>query len=121
MRSRDPVGQASFYADPVERYLDQSNLSREALVDAKRAAIEARKGLWTMRMDNVVVEKQTDAEVTVRLVKHTMAQVLPYEISEQSVRSRLRLRWLDGGWKIVSEQDLSTSVARGAASRTADQ
>jgi hypothetical protein len=111
IRSRDPVNQASFYANPVQNYLGQSNVSKDRLIEAKQAAIQNRKGLWTVRIDNMVVEKQAGSEATIRLVKHIMSQVLPHEISERSVTSRLRLKQLDGRWKIVSEQDLPPTEA----------
>ncbi len=55
MRGRDPVLQASFYADPVERYIDQKNVSNAALLAEKRADMARRHGLWTFKLNDVVV------------------------------------------------------------------
>jgi hypothetical protein len=70
MRTRDAEAQASFYADPVERYQDRDNLGRAALEQEKEAAIAGRKGLWTVKLEGVVIEQRTPDEATVRLVKH---------------------------------------------------
>ncbi len=106
MRSSDAATQASFYAIPVSRYLLKWNVSREELVKEKQAAINARKGLWTVRLEKIVVEKETASDATVRLVKHSMVQVLPYKISERWVKTRLQLKRIDGRWKIISERDI---------------
>jgi hypothetical protein len=112
MRSRDPVAQASFYADPVNQYIDRRNVSRSALVQAKKADIGRRHGDWTFSANNVVVESRTPSEATVQLVKHYMVKTGPSQVSEIFVKTRLHLKSVDGQWKIASEEELrSPAVA----------
>jgi hypothetical protein len=112
MRSRDPVAQASFYADPVNQYIDRKNVSRAALVQAKRADIGRRHGDWTFSANNVVVESRTPSEATIQLVKHYMVKTGPSQVSEIFVKTRLHLKSVDGQWKIASEEEIhSPAVA----------
>ena len=112
MRARDPVAQASFYADPVSQYIDRRNVSHDALVQAKRADIGRRHGDWTFSANNVVVESKTPSEATVQLVKHYMVKTGPSQVSEIFVKTRLHLKVVDGQWKIASEEELhSPAVA----------
>ena len=106
MRSRDPVAQASFYADPVSQYIDRKNVSRAALVQVKKADIGRRHGDWTFSANNVVVESRTPSEATVQLVKHYMVRTGPSQVSEIFVKTQLHLKSVDGQWKIVSEEEL---------------
>jgi hypothetical protein len=106
MRSRDPVAQASFYADPVERYIDQKNVSNAVLVTEKRADIGRRHDLWTFKVNDVVVESRTPTEATVRLVKHYSTGAEPTQVSELFVKTRLQLKVINGQWKIVSEREI---------------
>ena len=107
MRTRDPALQASFYADPVDHYFGKQQISNEEIYADKKTAIENRKGLWTVKLEKIVVSPQSDTAVTVRLVKHYMDQTEPAQISEQFVQSRLQLNRIDGQWKITSEEDLN--------------
>ena len=111
MRSRDPVAQASFYADPVDRYLNRKNVSNAALVEKKRADIGRRQSLWTVRLSDVVVENRTPSEATVRLVKHYIVEGEPSQVSELFVKTRLQLKLIDGQWKIASEQEIRAAAA----------
>jgi hypothetical protein len=106
MRSRDAVAQASFYADPVNQYIDRRNVSNAAVVQAKRADIGRRQGSWTFSANDVVVENKTPSEATVRLVKHYMVEAAPSQVSEIAVNTRMQLKVVKGQWKISSEQEL---------------
>jgi hypothetical protein len=106
MSSRDAVAQASFYADPVNQYIDRRNVSNAALVQAKRADIGRRQGSWTFSANDVVVENKTPSEATVRLVKHYMVEAGPSQVSEIAVNTRMQLKVVNGQWKIASEQEL---------------
>jgi hypothetical protein len=112
MRTRDPMAQASYYADRVERYMTTRDVSREEVAAKKREGIAGRRGLWTVKMEDVVVERRTASEVDVRLVKHFMEAPVPGEMAETRVRSRLRLRRVDGAWEIVREEDLPDAGIR---------
>jgi len=106
MRSRDPVAQASFYADPVSQYINQKNVSNAVLANEKRADIGRRHGNWTFSANDVVVENRTPSEATVELVKHYMIESGPSQVSEIFVKTRMQLKVIDGQWKITSEQEL---------------
>jgi hypothetical protein len=110
MRSRDPVAQASFYADPVDRYIDQKNVSNAVLVGEKRADIERRLGLWTVKLNDVVVESKTPSEATVRLEKHFIVETEPSQVSELFVKTRLQLKLVNGQWKIASEREIRAAT-----------
>jgi hypothetical protein len=111
MRGRDPAAQASFYADPVERYIDQKNVSNAALLAEKRADIARRHGLWTFKLNDVVVESKTASEASVRLVKHYMVETEPSQVSELFVKTRLQLKLINGQWKIISEREIHEPAA----------
>jgi hypothetical protein len=106
MRTKDANAQASFYANTVDRYLEQRNVGREAVLRDREATIHMRKGLWTVKMDDVVIERQTGSEAEVRLVKHFIDEPEQSEILESFVPTRLTLKRIDGRWEITSEQDL---------------
>jgi hypothetical protein len=113
MGSRDPAAQVSFYADPVNQYINRRNVSHAALVQAKKADIGRRHGVWTFGVNDVVVESRTPTDATVGLVKHYKVETGPSQVSEISVRTRLRLKAVDGQWKITSEEELpGASAAR---------
>jgi hypothetical protein len=109
LRGRDPELQASFYADTVDHYLGDSSVSKDELTTEFRSAIQARDGLWTVKLENISVNPLASDHVTVRLTKHFMqmddSQDKPEQIADHYVKSRLELRKFDGEWKIVSEQD----------------
>jgi hypothetical protein len=111
MRTRDPVAQSSFYADPVDNYLGKPNVSRAEILGDKKASIQNRNGLWTVKLEKIALDPQSENAINVRLVKHYIAETEPAQISEQFVRSRLELKKIDGQWKITSEQDLTQPLS----------
>jgi ketosteroid isomerase-like protein len=111
MRTRDSNAQAAFYADTVDRYVGKNDVSRDAVRRDREATIRMRKGLWTMKMEKVVIERQTKSEAEVRLVKHFIRETAPSEIMESFVPTRLTLRRIDGSWRITSEEDLPGASA----------
>jgi len=66
MRMRDAVAQSAFYADPVDRYQNKAFVTRMVLRQEKQAAITDRKGLWTVKVEGMVIEKRVEGEVSVR-------------------------------------------------------
>jgi hypothetical protein len=106
MRTRDPAAQASFYADSLDQYQGKRHFSNAEIYRDKETAIENRKGLWTVKLEKIVVFPQDKDTATIRLVKHYMSQTEPAQISEQFVQSRLKLKRINGEWKIISEEDL---------------
>jgi ketosteroid isomerase-like protein len=113
MRSRDADLQASFYADPLARFQDDTNVSKEALATFFRSQIQARNDLWTMRLERVSIDPISSSHVIARVSKHFMeladsaSSSEGNQITDRYVRSRLELRRTDGEWKIVSEQDVT--------------
>ncbi|NYF90098.1 hypothetical protein RBB79_11015 [Tunturiibacter empetritectus] len=108
MQTRDATAQASFYADKLDRYLDQRNVGRAAVLRDREATNRMRKGLWTVKMEDIVIERQTESEAQVRLMKHFISEPEQSEILESFVPTRLTLKRIDGRWKITSEQDQPT-------------
>ncbi len=106
MQSRDPVAQASFYADPVSQYINQRNVSNAVLANEKRADIGRRHGVWTFGANDIVVENRTPTDATVQLVKHYMIETGPSQQSEIFVKTHMQLKVVDGQWKITSEEEL---------------
>jgi ketosteroid isomerase-like protein len=106
MRTKDANAQAAFYADTLDRYLNQRNVGREAVLRDREATNRMRKGLWTVKMEDIVIERQTGSEADVRLVKHFIDEQETSEILESFVPTKLTLKRLSGEWKITSEQDL---------------
>ncbi|WP_260737883.1 hypothetical protein [Tunturiibacter lichenicola] len=107
MRTRDAAAQAAFYADSVDEYVGKYDVSKDAVLKDREATIHMRKGLWTVKMEKVVIVRQTKSEAEVRLVKHFIDEPEPSEIVESFVPTRLKLKRADGrGWRITSEQDL---------------
>jgi hypothetical protein len=90
----------------MDRYLNQRNVSREAVLRDREATIRMRKGLWTVKMADIVIERQTESEADVSLVKHFMDEQETSEILESFVPTLLKLKRLNGEWRITSEQDL---------------
>jgi ketosteroid isomerase-like protein len=108
MRGQDANAQASFYADPVEHYALKSNVSNADVWLDKKNAIQNRSKVWTVQLEDVVVEPRPDESLRVRLTKHYTSQSDGGKVSEQSIHSQLKLRKIDGQWKITSEQNLAS-------------
>jgi hypothetical protein len=108
MQTRDANAQASFYADKLDRYLEQRNVGRAAVLRDREATNRMRKGLWTVKIEDIVIERQTDSEAEVRLMKHFIGEPEQSEILESFVPTRLTLKRINGQWKITSEQDQAT-------------
>jgi ketosteroid isomerase-like protein len=106
MRQQDASAQASFYADPVEHYALKSNVSNADVWLDKQNAIQSRPKVWTVQLEDVVVEPRPDESMRVRLTKHYISKSDAGKVSEQLVHSQLKLRKIDGQWKITSEQNL---------------
>ncbi|WP_158941957.1 hypothetical protein [Granulicella sp. S190] len=106
MRTRDANAQAAFYADTLDRYLNQRKVGKGAVLRDREATNRMRKGLWTVKMEDIVIERKTSTQAEVKLVKHFIDEPEQAEIQESFVPSRLTLKRIDGRWKITSEQDL---------------
>jgi ketosteroid isomerase-like protein len=106
MRGQDASAQASFYGDPVERYALKSNVNNADVWLDKQNAIQGRPKEWTVKLEDVVVEPRPGESMRVRLTKHYTSQSDGGRVSEQFIHSQLRLKKIDGQWKITSEQNL---------------
>jgi hypothetical protein len=106
MRTRNASAQAAFYADSVDRYLDQRNVTRGVVLRDRESTIHMRKGLWTVKMEKIAVIRQTGSEAEIRLVKHFIDESERSEIMESFVPARLILKKVGNTWRITSEEDL---------------
>ncbi len=106
MRTRNPQIQVSFYAAPVDRYFLRANVSREELFKEKQSDIQGREGLWTLKADYVIVLQETPNTAIVRFTKHIIVESTSESIQERYSRTQLRLRLINGNWKITAEQTL---------------
>jgi len=106
MRSKDPVAQASYYASTVDRYLDETAVSRDAVFKAKKDAIADRPELWSVKVEHPYVESQGGNTMTVRAVKRILARTESGSMSETRMKVRLKVVRADGTWQIVEEQEL---------------
>ncbi|MCU1322754.1 MAG: hypothetical protein JWM43_2403 [Acidobacteriaceae bacterium] len=105
LRSKDPVAQASYYADTVNQYLTNTEVTRDFVQEQKKAAIEAREDLWTMRVEHVYVESQNSAGARLRVVRRVMTKDAAGVTSEHAVKIRLKVVRVGDTWKIVEEQE----------------
>jgi hypothetical protein len=106
MGTPDATVQASFYADVLDRYFLRSEVSNAVVLKDKQAAINARKNPWTLRVENLIIEQQTETTARVSLIQHYIAQPGQSTASEQRIKTQLKLKRIDGKWKIVSERIL---------------
>ena len=107
MRTSDAKAQVSFYADPLSRYFLTPNVSRSELLREKQSDIESRGGLWTFKAENVQIQRQSESNAVVLLTKHiTVKPPSSSSIREQRIKTQLKLKIVDGNWKIISERTL---------------
>jgi hypothetical protein len=116
MRSRDAVAQLSFYSSTADRS-GRQGLSSEVMLKNLQSNIRMRRGLWVVKMEDVVVERHTNTEAEIHLVKHIIEEPSPHRISELFVPARLILERENGVWKIFSEQDSPSSALNPEQSR----
>ena len=102
--TRDVQAQLAFYATPLDRYFLTPNVSREQLLKNKQAEIDDRKGLWTFKAEDLVVERQTPKTAVVYLNKHIIVKLPSSTIQEERIKAQLKLKMVDGEWKITSER-----------------
>lgn len=98
--------QLSFYETPLNRYFLNAGVSKEQLLKDKQSEIDNRKGPLTFKAEKVVVEKQTPTNAVVTLIKHITVQLPSSTIEEQHIKTQLKLKLVDGGWKIISERTI---------------
>jgi ketosteroid isomerase-like protein len=107
MRTRDAQAQLAFYATPLDRYFLTPNVSKEQLLKDKQAEIDDRKGVWTFKAEDVVVKSQTATSAVVYLVKHIIVELPSSTMREQRLKAQLKLKMVDGEWKIISERTIA--------------
>jgi ketosteroid isomerase-like protein len=106
MSTPDVQAQIAFYAPTLDRYFLTPNVSREQLLKDKQAEIDGRKGVWTLKAENVVVQKQTPTNTVVYLDKHIVVKLPSSTIREERLKAQLKLKMVDGEWKIISERTI---------------
>lgn len=102
--TRDVQTQLGFYATPLDRYFLTPNVSREQLLKNKQAEIDDRKGAWTLRAEDIVVQRHTPTNAVVFLTKHITVKLSSSTIREERIKAQLKLKMVDGQWKITSER-----------------
>lgn len=102
---QDAGAQAAFYADPVEKYFLRKNVSRADVLTARQADIAERNEPWAMELDDVIVAQQTDTTARVLMVKHIVTEGSHGKVDKR-LPTQIRLKRIDGQWRIVSEQTL---------------
>lgn len=105
MEGKDAGSQAAYYADQVDKYFLRYNVSRAEVMVARANEIARRKGTWTMRLDDLVVAEQRDTMARVLFVKYIVSND-GSGIVEQRLPTQVKLKRIDGQWRIVSEQTL---------------
>ncbi|GGA74005.1 hypothetical protein GCM10011507_26710 [Edaphobacter acidisoli] len=105
MKGTDAGAQAAYYANPVDKYFLRYSVSRADVMAARQDAIAKRKGTWTMRLDDVVVAQQTDTTARILFIKY-IATDEGSGVVEQRLPTQIKLKRIDGQWRIVSEQTL---------------
>ena len=105
LKGMDAGAQAAYYADPVDKYFLRYNVSRADVMAARQDAISTRKSGWIQRLDDVVVAQQTDTTARILFVKY-IASGEGTAITEQRLPTQIKLKRIDGQWRIVSEQTL---------------
>jgi hypothetical protein len=109
MLTRNAVEESSFYADRVDLYEGQERLSNAEVKQMKRKEMAGRKGLWAVKLEGIVIKKRTKDAMEIQLIKHVMDRPALAHTSEQYVQTELRLKRVNGDWKIVSEENLEES------------
>jgi ketosteroid isomerase-like protein len=102
--TRDVQTQLGLYATPLDRYFLTPHVGREQLLKDKQAEIDDRRGVWTLRAEDVVVQTQTPTHAVVFLTKHITVELPSSTIREERIKAQLKLKMVDGQWKITSER-----------------
>jgi ketosteroid isomerase-like protein len=106
MSTPDVQAQLSFYTDPLDRYFLRSNVSKIELLRDKQAEIKDRTGVWVLKAEDVVIDQQTESKAVIRLIKHITVTSPTSSIQEQRIKTQLKLKLIDGNWKITSERTI---------------
>lgn len=72
----------------------------------KQAEIQKRQGLWTVKLENIVIEQETPLTARVRLVKHYIDEPPQGAVIERFVPSLLHFKRVGGQWYITAEHNL---------------
>lgn len=107
MNTRDVQTQLAFYTTPLDRYFLAANVSKEQLIKDKQAEIDDRKGVWTFKAEDIDVQKQTATNAVVVLIKHITVEVPAAPVRQQRLKAQLKLKMVDGSWKIISERTIA--------------
>ena len=97
----------SFYADHLDRYFLQRNVSLAVVRRDKQTLLLPGHQLHGFRISEMVFDELTSDDATVSLVKSWVVLDQAHDtLLERSTRSRIWLVRTDLGWKIRGEQDL---------------
>ena len=99
----DVSGQTNLYAPRLSRFFTKRNVSRDAVRKEKARMMKAYPEVNKYEISDVQVESNTGDEAVVSFRKEwDMNGKRRFSGAE---RQRLRLRRIDGDWKIVSEEE----------------
>lgn len=107
INTRDVPSQLAFYDTPLDRYFLASNVSKERLIKDKQAEIDDRKGVWTLKAEDIDVQKQTATNAVVVLIKDITAEVPGSPVRQERLKAQLKLKLVDGSWEITSERTIA--------------
>ena len=106
LRSRDPSAQASYYADTVAHYLEDTAVSKDSVLRALTSNVKNRGEVWNMKLEHVFIESQNATSARVRIIKHITATNSANTAVDQIIKLRLKLVRDGETWKIMEEQVL---------------
>jgi ketosteroid isomerase-like protein len=106
MQSHDAEAQAAYYADPVVFYFRTPNVGHAALLESKRGATENKDPDTTLKIEKLKIMRQTADSGSVELVKHFVTRTARSGPVDLKVQSQLKVRRINGDWRIVEEHNL---------------
>jgi ketosteroid isomerase-like protein len=106
MRTRDPQAMVPFYADPIDRYFLDSRVKRKQMLESKRLEMGDPSVVWTFEAEHVTIDRQTATNAVVLLTKHIIVKTPSSPMRDEYLKTQLKLRMTEDGWKIYSERTL---------------
>jgi hypothetical protein len=103
---RDPVAQAAYYADPVTWYLQTPHVSHAFLLALKEDSIKKKDATTTLKVEDVKVVRQIKDGASIEAMRHFMVLSGDANVREDFVGARLKVKRIDGEWKITEERNV---------------
>ncbi len=103
---RDAVVQAAYYADPVTWYLRTPHVSHAFLLALKEDSIKKKDATTTLKVEDVKVVRQTKDGASIQAMRHFMVLSGDANVREDFVGTLLKVKRIDGEWKITEERNV---------------